>query len=142
MRFTIHTGLKVSPLELHHGRKPKTELTNIIKDKKSYLLDWTTLNVSEPWKQKPIYVARNKKGEVTDHIIMARKRKTPCCASRKSPKRRPVKPVSENFQYPCTFSEKRNQKKSLEGKYKEQPRIAIDGTEHTVRSVDKFYTKK
>ena len=30
MRFTIHTGLKKTPFELHHGRKPRTELTNII----------------------------------------------------------------------------------------------------------------
>ena len=31
MRFTIHTGLKITPFELHHGRKPRTELTNIIR---------------------------------------------------------------------------------------------------------------
>ena len=24
MRFTIHTGLKITPFELHHGRKPRT----------------------------------------------------------------------------------------------------------------------
>ena len=30
MRFTIHTGLKITPFELHHGRKPRTELTNIV----------------------------------------------------------------------------------------------------------------
>ena len=85
MRFTIHTGLKVSPFELYHGRKPGNESTNEIKDNKSYLSDWTTLNVSLPPKQIPIYVARNEKGEVTDHLIMARKKKTPCCASHKSP---------------------------------------------------------
>ena len=32
MRFTKHTGLKKTPFELHHGRKPRTELTKIIKD--------------------------------------------------------------------------------------------------------------
>ena len=32
MRITKHTGLKKTPFELHHGRKPRTELTNIIKD--------------------------------------------------------------------------------------------------------------
>ena len=36
MRFTIHTGLKRTPFEPHHGRKPKTELTNIVKDVKTY----------------------------------------------------------------------------------------------------------
>ena len=40
MRFTIHTGLKRTPFELHHGRKPRTKLTNIIKDGKTYLSDW------------------------------------------------------------------------------------------------------
>ena len=29
MRFTIHTGLKRTPFDLHHGRKPRTELPNI-----------------------------------------------------------------------------------------------------------------
>ena len=51
--------------------------------------------------------------------------------------KKPVKPVSENFQYPYTFIKKRNQKKSLEGKYKEQSRITIDDTERTVRTADK-----
>ena len=136
MRFTIHTGLKVSPFELYHGRKSTTELTNIIKDNKSYLSDWTTLNVSVPPKQILSYVARNEKGEVMDHIIMARKRKIPFCASHKSPKRRPVKPVSENFPYPYIFFEKRNQKKSLLEKNKKQSRNAKNGTEHTVRTAD------
>ena len=142
VRFTIHTGLKVSPFELHHGRKPTTELTKIIKRNKSYLSDWTTLSILVPPKYIPIYVARNKKSEATDHIIMAKNTKTPCCASHRLPKRRPVKPVSENFQYPYTFFEKRKLGKLLEAKYKEQRRIAIDGTKHTVRTADKkFFTE-
>ena len=103
LRFTIHTGLKVSPFKLHQRRKPRTELENIIKRNKGYLSDWTTSNVSVSPKQIPIYVAQNEKSEVTDHMIMARKRKTPCCTSHRSPKWSPVKPVSENFQNPHTF---------------------------------------
>ena len=45
MRFTVHTGLKKTPSELHHGRKPRTELTNIVKDGKMYLSDWSELSV-------------------------------------------------------------------------------------------------
>ena len=45
MRFKIHTGLKKTPFELHHSRKPRTELTNIIKAGKSFLLDWSELSV-------------------------------------------------------------------------------------------------
>ena len=48
MRFTIHTGLKRTPFELHHGRKPRTELTNIIKDGKTYLSDWSEISISAP----------------------------------------------------------------------------------------------
>ena len=60
MRFTIHTGLKLTPFELHHGRKPRTELTNLVKDGKSFLSDWIELSVSAEKKQKiPIYVSRN-----------------------------------------------------------------------------------
>ena len=36
LRFTIHTGLKRTPFELHRIRKPRTELTNIVKDGKTY----------------------------------------------------------------------------------------------------------
>ena len=64
MRFAIHTRFEVSPVEPQHGRKTRTELNIIIKDNKSYLSDWTTLNVSVPLKQIPIYVARIVKGEV------------------------------------------------------------------------------
>ena len=52
MRFTIHTGLNKTPFELHHGRKPRTELTNILKDGKSFLSDWSELSISAPNRPK------------------------------------------------------------------------------------------
>ena len=73
MRFTIHTGLKRTPFELHHGRKPRTKVTNIIKDGKTYLSDWSEISVSAPNKPKiPIYVGRDADGEITSHIFMAK----------------------------------------------------------------------
>ena len=45
MRFTIHTGLKITQFELHHGRKPRTELTNVIKNGKSFLSNWSELSI-------------------------------------------------------------------------------------------------
>ena len=87
-------------------------------------------------KQMPIYVARIEKGEVMDHIVMDRERKITCCSSHKSPKRKPTRPGSGNFQYPYTFLERRNQKKSMDSKYEQQPKIAIDGTEHTVLTTE------
>ena len=103
MPFGINTGLKVSPSELHLGRKPRTELTNIMKGKQSYPSDWKTMNVAVPTKQITIYVARNEEGEVTDHSVMAWKRKILCCSYHNSPKGKPMRPVSGNFQYPYTF---------------------------------------
>ena len=76
MRFTIHTGLKLTPFELHHGRKPRTELTNLVKDGKSFLSDWTELSVSAERKPKiPIYVSRDEEGDVTNYLVMAKRQK-------------------------------------------------------------------
>ena len=126
----------MSPFELHHGRKPRTELTKIFKDNQNYRSDWTTLHVSVSPKQIPIFETQNEKIEVMNHIyiLMARKIKIPFFKSLESTKKRPIKPVSENFQYPYTFFEKRKQKKLFEGKYKQKPRFALDSTEHTVRT--------
>ena len=52
MRFTTHTGLKVTPFELHHGRKPRTESTNIIKDGKTFLSNWSEMNTTAPSRPK------------------------------------------------------------------------------------------
>ena len=73
MRFTIHTGLEITPFELYHGRKPRTELTNIVKDGKTYLSNWSEMPISAPDRPKfPIYVGRDAEGEITNHIVMAK----------------------------------------------------------------------
>ena len=51
MPFTIHTGLKLTPFDLHNGRKPRTKLTKMVEDGKSFLSDCTELSVS-PEKKK------------------------------------------------------------------------------------------
>ena len=85
MRFTIHTGLKKTPFELHHGRKLRTELTNIMKDGKSFLSDWSELSILAHNKLKiPIYVGRDAEGEITNHMIMARTK-----TEERQPARRP-----------------------------------------------------
>ena len=40
MRFTIHIGLKRTIFELHHGRKPKTGLTNVVQEGTIYTSGW------------------------------------------------------------------------------------------------------
>ena len=131
MRFTIHTGLKRTPFELHHGRKSKTELTNIIKDGKTYLSDWSEISISAPNKPKiPIYVGRDADGEITNHIIMAKTK-----AEEKQANEGPKSPKKKNsVSYPFSFVEKNYNKKSLEGKFQNKIQTAIDGTENTVKT--------
>ena len=131
MRFTIHTGLKRTPFELHHGRKPRTELTNIIKDGKTYISDWSEISVSAPNKPKiPIYVGSDADGEITNHMVMART-KTEERQANEGPKL-PKKKTSVS--YPFTFVEKNHNKKSLERKFQNKIQTAIDGTENTVKT--------
>ena len=64
-RFTVHTLLKKTPFELHHGRKPRTELTNFVKDDNTCPSDCSELSISAPIRPKiPIYVGRDAEGEI------------------------------------------------------------------------------
>ena len=110
MRFTIHTGMKITPLELHHGRKPRTELTNVIKDGRSFLSNWSELPVSASNRPKiPIYITRNGDGEVSNHLVMARTKNEEKTLAEKSPKKK-----NSVGTYPFQFFEKNHNKKSLE----------------------------
>ena len=92
MLFTIHTGLKRTPFELHHGRKPRTELTTIVKDGKTSLSDWSEISISAPNKPKiPIYVGRDADGEITTKKNLV--------------------------SYPFKFVEKNHNKNSIEGRF-------------------------
>ena len=114
MRFTIHTGLKLTPFELHHGRKLRTELTKIVKDGKSYLYNWLELSVSAPNRPKiPIYVGCDADGDITNHIIMVRTKteEKHLAEGPKSPKKK------NSVRYPFYFVKKNHNKKSLERKF-------------------------
>ena len=104
MRFTIHTGLKLTPFELHHGRKPRTELTNLVKDGISFLSDWTEPSVSAERKPKiPIYVSRYEEGDVKNYLVMAKTK-----AEEKAMDKQPKKKHSVS-EYPFKFVEKKLQ---------------------------------
>ena len=121
MRFTVHTGLKKTPFELHHGRKPRTELTNIVKDGKTYLSDWSELSVLAPTRPKiPIYIGGDADGEIKNHIVMARTKaeEKQTAEGTKSPKKK------NSVSYPFQFVEKNHQKNHLKenSKTKSKPR--------------------
>ena len=139
MHFTKHTGLKITPFELHHGRTPRTELTNIVKNGKTYLPSCTEMTVSAPERPKfPIYVGRDAEGEITNHIIMAKTKNEEKQTGEnvKSPKKTSVR-------YPLSFVEKNYNKKSLEGRFQNKIQTAISGTESTVKTdTTKIITRK
>ena len=131
MRFTIHTGLKITPFELHHGRKPRTELTNIVKDGKTYLSNWSEMPISAPTKPKiPIYVGRDADGEITNHMAMAKTKveEKELTENQKSPKKK------NSVRYPFKFVEKNYNKKSLEGRFQNKKQTAVSGTESTIKT--------
>ena len=71
MRFTIHAGPKITPFELLHGSKPRTELRNI-NDGEPYLSNWPKFHVSAQNRPKlSIYVGSDAEGDITNHIVMA-----------------------------------------------------------------------
>ena len=64
LRFTTHSELQKTPFELHFGRKPRTKLTNL---KNATSADSKDLSV---------YITRSSTGEITDHLVMSKKKTT------------------------------------------------------------------
>ena len=131
MRFTIHTGLKITPFESHHGKKLRTELTNIVKDGKTYLSNWSEMTILAPDKpQIPIYVGRDAEGEITNHIVMANTNTEgkQSGENAKSPKKK------NSVRYPFSFVEKNHNKNFLERRFQNKIQTAISGTENTVKT--------
>ena len=62
LRFTIHSETKKTPFELHFGRTPRTKLSNL---KNSISVDSKDLSV---------YITRNSTGQITDHLVMSKKK--------------------------------------------------------------------
>ena len=71
--------------------------------------------------------------EVTDHNVIAMKMNFPCRSAQRSLKKKPVKSTSEEVTLSRTIFAN-IQKRSLQLKHKNNPRVAQDRTEHTVRT--------
>ena len=106
VRFTIHSEIKKTSFELHFGREPETKLSNI---KNAISVDSKDLSV---------YITRNKSGEITDHLVMSKK-KFNYPKNRRgmtfTQKQKPSNTVSngKNTDYPFTFFGKARLKANL-----------------------------
>ena len=87
--FTIHSETKKTPLEKHFGREPRTELSNL---KNAVSVDSKNLSV---------YITRNSAGEITDHLVMSKKKTQIQTRDDVPANQKPTGSVSMNkFEYP------------------------------------------
>ena len=125
LRFITHSEIKKTPFELNFGREPGTKL--------SYLKHSISVNS----KDLSVYITRNSAGEITDHLVMSKKKTNDPKYRRGmtfTQKQKPSNTVSKekSTNYPFTFFEKTHTKCSLESKFKNTPLTAVSGTKHTV----------
>ena len=117
MRTTPHTRLRKSAFELHFGREPNTEWSNMLKLDKT---KWITSNfISARPDTLQVYTFTGEGGS-SDHLPMEQKRKG-------------AKTVSK---YPFQFFERKNQKGNFESPYSENLQTAVTGTKHTLTTSD------
>ena len=96
------------------------------------LSKWEDICVLENPEQLPVYITRDVNGNVSDHIVMAKK-KISTEQSENSPRRRQnQQSVKKNKKFPYFFVEKNHQKRSFQSKFKNKIQKAISETKHTV----------
>ena len=112
MRKTPHSRLKKSAFELHYGRKPNTEISNLLKPYNSKkLTNHSVLAKPDTLKLNSF----NGAGGVSDQLPMKPKKNT--------------KGVSN---YSFLFLEKKHRRNKFEIAYSDKPQLAVLGTKHTV----------
>ena len=62
LRFTVHSETKKTPFKLHFGRTPRTKLSNLRN------------SISVDSKDLSVYITRNSGGQITDHLVMSKKK--------------------------------------------------------------------
>ena len=62
LRFTVHSEIKKTPFELHFGRTPRTKLSNL------------RSSISVDSKDLSVYITSNSAGQITDHLVMSKKK--------------------------------------------------------------------
>ena len=112
MRKTPHTRLKKSAFELPYGRKPNTEISNLLNLDEIEKL--TKRSVSAKPDTLQVY-SFSGAGGVSDQLPMKPKKN------------------SKGVSCPFFFLEKKHQQ-NLESAYSDKPQLAISGTNHTVTS--------
>ena len=112
MRKNPHSRLNKSAFELHYGRKPNTEKSNLLK--LDNLEKLTKHSVSAKPDTLQVCSFSGAGGE-SDQLPM-----------------KPKKNAKGVSSYPFLFVGKKHQRSKLESAYSDKPQLAISGTKHTV----------
>ena len=123
IRMTPNNHLKLTPFELHKGRKPRTTITNASNQNNCLLSNWEKLTnkfVSAQPQELQVYTIKVSDGGLVDYLVMNAKRRT--------------KSVSEQFA-PYQFYERETKPDAMKKRFKtEKSPTAVTETRHTVKT--------
>ena len=92
IRQTPHNILKMTPFQLHYGRKPRTPITNLIGQPTSLLSDWnkplTNYILAQP-AELQVFTIHDSDGKLADYLVSNESRK----------RGRSVRDNVENYQF-------------------------------------------
>ena len=73
IRQTQHNTLKMTPFQLHHGRKPRTPITNLIGQPACLLTNWkktlTNYILAQP-AELQVFTIHDSDGELADYLVL------------------------------------------------------------------------
>ena len=122
IRQTPHSRLKMTPFQMHLGRKPRTALTNLIDKPECLLSNWKrtlTNYISAQPTELQVVTINDSEGEMADYLVLNETKKKGCSVSRDF----------KNYQ----FFDKENKPNSMKCGFKTNKiLIAVAETGHTV----------
>ena len=129
MRFTIHTGKGKTLIRI----TSRTILINLTSRQTSLLSAWKTFCNLENPERLPVYITRDKEGNISDYLVMPTKKIEPEKPKTGTPtlkQKTTLILVNEN-KFPYYFVERNHRKESFESKKKPKLQKAVSETKHT-----------
>ena len=126
LRQTPHTKLKMTPFQMHYGRKPRTAITNLIGQPQCLLSNWkktSTKYISAQPTELLVFTINDSEGEMADHLILNDTRKRACS----------VRPDFKQYQ----FFEKENKPNAMKCNFETIKMLtAIRESDHTITTCE------
>ena len=126
IRQTPHNTLKMTPFQLHHGRKPRTPIVNLISQPACLKEDWkktlTNYVLAHPAELR-VFAIHDSDGELADYLVRNESRKR-------------GRSVSDNF-INYQFFEKETNPNAMKCRHKANKILTAAGeTKHTITTTD------